>query len=69
MGSKTEVLLDSHQLQKNLRMRLSKQIFSNTPVHVGTVFNINYNPALPGIILRVFSAKTCKNDNFPEVSK
>lgn len=36
--NKNEVLLDSYALQKDLRIKLPKQIKSNLPVDVGTVF-------------------------------
>lgn len=50
---KFEVLLDSYALQKDLRIRLPKQILTNMPVDVGAVFNIYYNPSTGDIILRL----------------
>lgn len=56
--NKNEVLLDSYPLQKDLRIRLPKQILSNMPVHVGDPLNIYISPGKNEIILRI-----------PEVSK
>ena len=53
---KKEILLDSYALQKDLRIRLPKQILSNTPVSVGTVFDIYLDTENNDIILRVASA-------------
>ena len=50
---KSEVLLESYALQKDLRIRLPKQILSNMPVDIGTLFNIFFNPVTNEIILRV----------------
>ena len=50
---KFEVLLDSYALQKDLRIRLPKQILANMPVDVGSVFNIYYNPSNGDIVLRL----------------
>lgn len=55
---KTEVLLDSYALQKDLRIRLPKQILTNMPVEIGSIFNIYFNPSKNEIILRVAT-----NDN------
>lgn len=52
---KFEVLLDSYALQKDLRIRLPKQILANMPVDVGSVFNIYYNPSNGDIVLRLAS--------------
>ena len=49
----TEVLLDSNTLQKDLRIRLPKQILSNLPVKIGDVLNIYLNPSTQEIILRI----------------
>lgn len=51
--NKNEVLLDSYALQKDLRIKLPKQIKSNLPVDVGTVFDIYINPVNNEIILRI----------------
>lgn len=51
--NKNEVLLDSYALQKDLRIKLPKQIKSNLPVDVGTVFDIYINPVTNEIILRI----------------
>ena len=50
---KSEVLLESYALQIDLRIRLPKQILSNMPVDIGTLFNIYFNPVTNEIILRV----------------
>ena len=50
---KIEVLLDSYALQKDLRIRLPKQILTNMPVDVGSVFNIYFNPSNGDIVLRL----------------
>lgn len=50
---KFEVLLDSYALQKDLRIRLPKQILANMPVDVGSVFNIYFNPSTGDIVLRL----------------
>ena len=47
------VLLDSNTLQKDLRIRLPKQILSNLPVKIGDAFNIYLNPSTQEIILRI----------------
>lgn len=47
------VLLDSNTLQKDLRIRMPKQVLSNLPVRVGDVFNIYLNPSTQEIILRI----------------
>ncbi len=49
----TIVLLDSNALQKDLRIRMPKQILSNLPVKIGDVFNIYLNPTTQEIILRL----------------
>ena len=54
---KFEVLLDSYALQKDLRIRLPKQILANMPVDVGSVFNIYYNPSNGDIVLRLADEK------------
>ena len=51
--NKFEVLLDSYALQKDLRIRLPKQILANMPVDIGSVFNIYFNPSNGEIILRL----------------
>ena len=50
---KNEVLLDSYALQKDLRIRLPKQIIANVPADIGTVFDIYYNTITRDIILRI----------------
>ena len=50
---KNEVLLDSYALQKDLRIRIPKQVLSNMPVTVGTVFDIYLNPVTNEIVLRI----------------
>lgn len=57
---KFEVLLDSYSLQKDMRIRLPKQILSNMPVDVGSVFNIYFNPSNGEIILRLASEERQK---------
>lgn len=49
---KNEVLLDSYTLQKDMRIRLPKQILANMPISVGSTFNIYFNPSTSEIILR-----------------
>lgn len=56
---KNEVLLDSYTLQKDMRIRLPKQILVNMPVSAGTTFNIYFNPATSEIILRAASDDSC----------
>ena len=48
-----EVLLDSYALQKDLRIKLPKQIVSNLHVDVGTVFDIYIDTESGEIILRI----------------
>ena len=50
---KQEVLLDSYALQKDLRIKLPKQILKNLPVVVGTVFNIFFFLFSKEIVLRI----------------
>lgn len=57
MGRK-EILLDSYALQKDLRIRLPKQILTNTTVSVGTVLDIYLDTESNDIILRVAADKT-----------
>jgi len=52
---KDKVLLDTYPLQKDLRIRLPKQVLSNLQVSVGTMFNIYINPTTNEIILKVAS--------------
>ena len=61
-----EILLDSNQLQKDLRIRLPKQILSNLPVTVGTIFDIFLCPESDDIILRVAKKSNCKKPSFKE---
>lgn len=65
---KNEVLLDSYALQKDLRIRLPKQILSNMPVTIGSVFNIYFNPSTNEIILRAASVDS-RNHEFMEENK
>lgn len=51
--NKNEVLLDSYPLQKDLRIRLPKQILSNMPVRIGDTLNIYISPGKNEIILRI----------------
>lgn len=51
--NKNEVFLDSYPLQKDLRIRLPKQILSNMPVNIGDTFNIYFSPGKNEIILRI----------------
>ena len=55
-----EILLDSNQLQKDLRIRLPKQILSNLPVTVGTIFDIFLCPESNDIILRIAKTSNSK---------
>ena len=50
---KNEVLLDSYALQKDLRIRIPKQVLSNMPVNVGTVFDIYLNPTTNELVFRI----------------
>lgn len=61
-----EILLDSNQLQKDLRIRLPKQILSNLPATVGTIFDIYLCPENNDIILRIAKASNCKKDSCEE---
>lgn len=63
MDNKNEVLLESYPLQKDLRIRLPKQILANLPVSVGTLFDIYLNPVTNEIILRVSSKE---NESAPD---
>ena len=56
-----EVLLESYPLQKDMRIRLPKQIITNIPVQIGDMFNIYYDPVKKEIILRLAS-----NVNLPQ---
>ncbi|MBR0466862.1 MAG: hypothetical protein IJJ40_05135 [Clostridia bacterium] len=58
-----EVLLDSYALQKDLRIKLPKQIVSNLHVDVGTVFDIYIGTESGEIILRV--SDESKNSTAP----
>lgn len=49
---KNEVYLDSYPLQKDLRIRLPKQIVFNLPIEVGSMFDIYYDTISKDIILR-----------------
>ena len=62
--NKNEVLLDSYALQKDLRIKLPKQIKSNLPVDVGTVFDIYINPVTNEIILRI-AQQNANDENIP----
>ena len=50
---RNEVLLDTYPLQKDLRIRLPKQILSNMPIEVGTLFDIYIIPSKNEIVLRI----------------
>ena len=63
MENKSEVLLDSYPLQKDLRIRLPKQILTNMPVTIGTVFNIYFNPTTNELILRISTNDVDKSAN------
>ena len=60
--NRNEVLLDSYALQKDLRIKLPKQIVSNLPVDVGTVFDIYINPTTNEIILRIAQQHICNGE-------
>jgi len=47
------VFLGSYPLQKDMRIRLPKQIISNLPIDIGATFNVYFDPATKEIILRV----------------
>lgn len=59
---KDKVLLDTYPLQKDLRIRLPKQVLSNLQVTVGTMFNIYINPTTNEIILKVASENENNED-------
>lgn len=59
---KDKVLLDTYPLQKDLRIRLPKQVLSNLQVSVGTMFNIYINPTTNEIILKVASENENNED-------
>ena len=57
-----EVLLDSNPLQKDLRIRLPKQILSNLPIDAGTIFDIYLCPETNEIILRINESDKLKEE-------
>lgn len=50
---KNEVFLAKYPIQKDLRIRMPKQILNNLSINVGTYFDIYINPVNNDIILRV----------------
>lgn len=58
---KNEVLLETYPLQKDLRIRLPKQILSNMPIEIGTMFDIYINLTKREIVLRINKSLT-KNE-------
>lgn len=54
---KNRVLLDTNPLQKDLRIRMPKQILTNLPVEVGTHFNIYLDTTNSEIILQISDTK------------
>ena len=55
---KNEVLLETYPLQKDLRIRLPKQILSNMPIEIGTMFDIYINLTKKEIVLRINKSLT-----------
>ena len=60
-----EILLDSNPLQKDLRIRLPKQILANLPVQTGTIFDIYICSDNNDIILRI--SKSNQIEEIPNV--
>lgn len=57
-----EVLLGTYPLQKDMRIRLPKQILNNLPIEIGTLIDIYLNPQNEEIILRVTKKKAKTED-------
>ncbi len=53
-----EVFLDKYPLQKDMRIRLPKQIIENMHIKSGVEFNIYYCPNENEIVLKLASKKT-----------
>lgn len=58
-----EVLLGTYPLQKDMRIRLPKQILNNLPISIGTPFDIYLNPQNEEIILRVTKKEKTTEDS------
>lgn len=58
-----EVLLGTYPLQKDMRIRLPKQILNNLPIETGTLFDIYLNPQNEEIILRITKDKNTAEDS------
>ena len=48
-----EILLGTYPLQKDMRIRLPKQILTNLPIEVGSMFEIYLNKNNTELILRI----------------
>lgn len=57
-----KVLLGTYPLQKDMRIRLPKQILNNLPIEIGTLIDIYLNPQNEEIILRVTKKKAKTED-------
>lgn len=58
-----EVLLGTYPLQKDMRIRLPKQILNNLPIEIGTLFDIYLNPQDEEIILRITKKEKTTEDS------
>lgn len=50
---RSEILLGTYPLQKDMRIRLPKQILTNLPIEVGSMFEIYLNKNNTELILRI----------------
>lgn len=50
---RSEILLGTYPLQKDMRIRLPKQILANLPIEVGSMFEIYLNKNNTELILRI----------------
>ncbi len=58
-----EVLLGTYPLQKDMRIRLPKQILNNLPIEIGTLLDIYLNPQNEEIILRITKIEKTTEDS------
>lgn len=61
--SHNEVLLGTYPLQKDMRIRLPKQILNNLPIEIGTLFDIYLNLQNEEIILRITQKEKTTEDS------
>lgn len=61
--SHNKVLLGTYPLQKDMRIRLPKQILNNLPVEIGTLFDIYLNLQNEEIILRITQKEKTTEDS------